>query len=180
MKKWHCGFLSILMIFGLILPVKAQNDLSKIIVSTQPTKNEKELVQKSSLIVYGWFDSAEEEYPTNKKVDNGELVNFVQTLHVKRTYKGSPPQLVRVVSTGIEPLPDPSNPLNKTYPGPMAEGEYVCFLKSLPGTDVYYIVGGWQGVYPVYQGKTVSFEDFGYPQFEGLTLQELETKIKGE
>jgi hypothetical protein len=180
MKKWHCGFLSVLMIFGLVLPVKAQNDLSNLIVSTQPTKNVKELVQNSSFIIYGWFDSADEEHQTKKKVDNGELVNFVQTLQVKRSIKGRPPQFIRVISTGIEPLPDPSDPMNKIYPGPMAEGEYVCFLRSIPGTDVYYIVGGWQGVYPVYEGKMVSFEEVGYPQFEGLTIQELETKIKAE
>jgi hypothetical protein len=180
MKKWHCCLLTVLLVFGILLPVKAQNELSNLIVSTHPTKNAQELIHNSSLIVYGWFDSADEKYPANKKVDDGELVNFVQKVQVKRSIKGNPPQIVRVISTGIEPLPDPSNPLNKVYPGPMAEGEYVCFLREIPGTDVYYIVGGWQGVYPVYEGKIVTLEDVGFSQFEGLTIEELEAKIKAE
>ncbi|PYI54804.1 hypothetical protein [Paenibacillus flagellatus] len=129
-------------------------------------------------IVFGRFDSADREQETGRKVRGGRLVNFVQTLHVKTTLKGKPERLLRVVTTGIEPLPDVTHPLNSTYPGPLFEGEYVCFLKKLKGTDYYALVGGWQGVYPVEEGKTYAFEEAGFRELAGLSLDDLAKKLK--
>lgn len=156
------------------------SDLSKITVDTAPADSLQALVRGADAIVYGWFDSADRELPTGKAVSSGKLVNFVQTFHCEHYYKGESERLVRVLSTGIEPLPDAMDPLNRTYPGPMIEGAYVSFLKRVPGSDdVYTIEGGWQGVYPVHDGRIIALEGAGFKELEGLTLGEFAGKLQG-
>ncbi|MED0674364.1 MULTISPECIES: hypothetical protein [Aneurinibacillus] len=179
MKQLCKHFVCIFLLLGCDLPATAQyNMIPKFIINSQPTTNVKELINSSTIIAFGKFDAANQKQPTGKRVEGGELVNFVQSFHVKKFLKGTGPRSIRVLSTGIEPLPDPSHPLNKVYPGPMAEGEYVCFLTSVAGTHLYTIIGGWQGVYPVHEGKVISLEQSGYSEFNQLTLQELEKKIQ--
>jgi len=149
-----------------------------IIVKSEPVGSEAALIAGADRIVYGWFDSADRELQTGREVQGGKLVNFTQTFHVERPLKGASPRLIRVLSTGIEPLPDPKNPLNGAYPGPMVEGHYVCFLKKLPRQDLYTIIGGWQGVYPVHDGKTIALEGAGFPQLNGLTIDQLATRLR--
>ncbi|MEW9668788.1 hypothetical protein [Ammoniphilus sp. 3BR4] len=168
----------VLLLFVFCVPANAQVDISKIRVDTTPVKNEKDLVNQSTLVVYGWPNSADEEYPTGQTVEQFKLVNFVQTFHVKQSLKGTSSPLIRIVTTGTDPLPKPPNPLNKVYPGPLAEGNYLCFLRKLPGTDLYTIVGGWQGVYPYLDGKFIALQDSGFPKFHGLTIQQAEQLIK--
>jgi hypothetical protein len=43
---------------------------------------------------------------------------------------------------------------------------------------LYTIVGGWQGVYPVYEGKTISLKEEGFPELNQLTLRQFEAKIR--
>lgn len=156
----------------------ADVDLSKVIVSTQPTPDVTALARSADVIVYGWFDSADEQLPTGQSVTSGKLVNFLQTLHTERAFKGGSQTLYRVLSTGIEPLPDADDPLNQRYPGPMIEGRYVCFLKRISGSDAYTLVGGWQGVYPIHDGKTIALEDSGFPELGGLTLEQLQRRLE--
>lgn len=154
------------------------SDLAKIMVNTAPKSSVQALADSADVIVYGRFDSADRELPTGRTVKSGKLVNFVQTMHAIRYFKGGSRQLIRVLSTGIEPLPDADDPLNREYPGPMIEGEYVCFLKQVSGrSDVYTIIGGWQGVYPVHDGKTIALEDAGFKELDGLTLDEFGRRI---
>jgi len=166
----------------LIVPVTSVSavkvDIGTIQVDTSPTQHERDLIERSTLIVYGWADSAKENHPTGKQVPSGALVNFVQTLHVKRAFKGASPKLVEMLSTGIEPLPDPQDPLNNRYPGPLAEGDYILFLKQVTGTNLYTIVGVWQGVYPFHDGKSVALRGSGYPSLEQLSLDQFGKKIE--
>ncbi len=155
----------------------AQVDIASLRVDTTPAKNIKDLVNQASLIVLGWPDSADESYPTKQMVEQYKIVNFVQTVHVKKTLKGTSTTLVKVLSTGTDILPPTTSPLNLQYPGPLAEGDYICFLKKVPGTNLYAVIGGWQGVYPLFDGKTVAFKGYGYPEFNGLTLEQFEQKL---
>jgi hypothetical protein len=179
MKVWSKFLTCICLFFTFHLPVQADNNvIPKQTVNIKRVANIKGLVNGSTLVGYGWFDTSHQKLPLEKSVQGGKLVNFVQSFHVEQYLKGTNEQIVSVLSTGIEPLPEPSNPFNKVYPGPMAEGRYVCFLKPFPGTKFYTIVGGWQGVYPIYEGKTIALEDEGFPELDQLTIKQLETKIK--
>jgi hypothetical protein len=179
MKVWSKFLICICLLFTFHLAVQAHNiAIPKQVVNTKRVANLKDLVSGSTLIAYGWFDTSLQKQPLDKSVQDGQLVNFVQSLHVDKYLKGSGDKIINVLSTGIEPLPDPLNPINKVYPGPMAEGRYVCFLKPVPGTELYTIVGGWQGVYPVYEGKTISLEEEGFPELNHLTIRQFEAKIK--
>jgi len=152
-------------------------DIGSIQVDTSPTQHERDLVERSSLIVFGWADSAQDKHPTGKQVPSGALVNFVQNFHVERSFKGSTPKLLQLLTCGIEPLPDPRDPLNNRYPGPLAEGNYIIFLKKVTGNDLYTIVGVWQGVYPFIDGKTIALKGSGYPSLEHLSLDQFSKKI---
>lgn len=178
MKGWSKFLICICLLFTFHLPVQAYNTIPKQAVTIKRTTDVKGLVSSSTLITYGWFDTSHQEQPLEKSVQDGKLVNFVQSFHVDQYLKGTGHQIVTVLSSGIEPLPLPSNPINKVYPGPMAEGRYVCFLKPVPGTELYTIVGGWQGVYPIYEGKTISLQGEGFPELNQLTIKQLEAKIK--
>ena len=97
---------------------------------------------------------------------------------MKEFLKGRAPAIIRLVTSGVDPLPDPSDPLNRIYPGPLAEGDYIYFLKPIKDSDLYNLVGVWQGVYPVSNGKTIALEGEGYPQFHQLSLTVMKKKIK--
>src|SRR5690606_27815861 len=97
-------------------------DLHNHVVSSHKAASEQSLIQNADLIVFGRFDSADRQVATNRHISGGTLVNFVQTFHNRLILKGSAGALIRVLSTGIEPLPDADDPNNAVYPGPMAEG----------------------------------------------------------
>jgi hypothetical protein len=178
MNRWFKYIICMYLLFGCTLSdAAAQNAIPNQVVDTTPTTGIKQFIHSSNIIAYGRFDTEHQRQPLGKRVEGGELVNYVQNFHVEKYLKGTGPRFLDVLSTGIEPLPDPKHPLNKVYPGPMAEGEYVCFLKRVEG-NYYAIVGGWQGVYPVYEGKTTSLKGAGFPEFHGLSLKEFESKIK--
>lgn len=160
------------------LHAAADIDLAQIIVSSEPYGSEAALAAGADCVVYGWFDSADRELPTGRRVGQKELVNYVQTFHVQTRIKGEPRRLLRVLATGAEPLPDADDPLNHAYPGPLAEGAYVCFLKRIPGSDAYRLAGGWQGVYPVHNGRTIALQGEGFPQLGGLTVEELAKRVQ--
>jgi hypothetical protein len=156
----------------------ASVNIADLKVDTTKVTSSKELVKQSDLIVYGRFDSPLKDYPTSHMVNEKKLVNYVQSFHARMALKGNTGALVRVLTTGVEPLPLPTDPLNKIYSGPIAEGEYVCFLKKVPGTNLYTLIGVWQGLYPVIDRKTMALEEFGFSEFGNLTVQELYQKIK--
>ncbi|MBP1932391.1 hypothetical protein [Ammoniphilus resinae] len=177
MKFWFKTLIVLLLVFGFSLPGSAQN-IGQLQVDGTKAKDAKHLVEMSPLILVGWADVPNREYPTGKKVQGREIVNFVQKIDVKQTLKGTASPLIDLLTTGVSPLPDASDPLNHSYPGSVAEGTYVFFLRPVTGTDLYSIVGIWQGLYPFDGGQTVGLEGYSYPDFLNLTAKEIESKIK--
>jgi hypothetical protein len=160
------------------LPASAQLDIGQIRVDDTPSKTWQQMVKRSDMVVIAWTDSAHRAYPTGNSIQQGKLVNYTQTIQVKKVLKGSATRLLTVVSTGIEPLPDASSPLNVKYPGPLAEGNYLLFLHRVKGTEMYSVTGLWQGVYPLYQDRTVALEGVGFSELNQLSLAELEQKLE--
>ncbi|KQL49912.1 hypothetical protein AN963_09555 [Brevibacillus choshinensis] len=160
------------------LPASAATDIGSVRINPTPVASWQDLVKRSELIVFAWIDSASQSVPTGRSLREGKLVNYVQTAHVKQVLKGSSHRMLKLVSTGVEPLPDASSPLNRTYPGPLAEGNYVLFLHPVSATDLYSAAGLWQGVYPLYQGQTIALEGAGFSDLNQLTVEQLARKIK--
>ncbi|MCI3927034.1 hypothetical protein MO973_43370 [Paenibacillus sp. TRM 82003] len=159
------------------LPVAAAAPLPSYGVELPHRASVEDLANTSNIVAYGRFDTAHHSKTLRKQVDNGTLVNYGQNFHVMKYVKGSGPMVVEVLSTGIEPMPDPSDDWNAAYPGPMAEGEYVCFLTRID--NAYYALNGrWQGAYPIDGGKTIALEGSGFPELGGLTVQQLEAKLR--
>lgn len=152
-------------------------DISKLKIESAMAVNEADLVKRSDLIVYGWLDSGQQEAPTGDRISGHQVVNYVQTIHVKRVLKGSSGALAKLLTTGLTPLPEPKDPLNSRFTGPLAEGNYVCFLRSVPNTSMYSLAGLWQGVYPVYQDRTVSLEESGFSSLSNLRIEQLAAKL---
>ncbi|MGE7274239.1 hypothetical protein ACQKK5_22605 [Brevibacillus panacihumi] len=151
----------------------APPNLARLHVDTTPVKNVRDLVQTCDLIVSGRTDSHFQSAPTGVSLGHGKVHNYVQSFRVQRTWKGSAPQVIKLLTTGIEPLPDARDPLNLTYPGPLSEGEYVLFLKKVHGTNLYRLVGVWQGVYPVQGGRTIALLGAGFAELNGLSLDQI-------
>ncbi|MBW5467148.1 hypothetical protein GPJ61_04575 [Brevibacillus formosus] len=167
--------LSILCAFS--FPVHAQTDIGRVQVDPSPYSSLKELVKKCDLIVIGQVDSNHRAYPTGHTIPQGKIVNYTQSLHVKTAIKGSSSRRLTVISTGVEPLPDASSPLNLQYPGPLAEGNYLLFLRKVSGSQLYSTAGLWQGVYPISQGKTIALTNLGFPELNQLSQEEVVRKI---
>jgi hypothetical protein len=142
----------------------------------QPAASEKALTQNADLIVEGHLEDGQENYPTGREISGRRIVHYVQRIRVQAVWKGSATSPIKLLTSGVEPLPDAANPLNKTYTGPLEPGDYVFFLRKAGGTDYYTLHGIWQGLYPVYDGKSVAllanggfsaFDQLGLPQFQG-------------
>lgn len=146
-------------------------------VESPKRPNLDELVRTSDIVVFGRFDTSHQSKTLRRRVEAGTLVNYNQNFHVFKYIKGFGPKVLSVVSTGIEPMPDPDNPWNEVYPGPMAEGMYICFLTK-GESPYYYINGRWQGVYPVRDGKTIALSGAGFAELNGLTMAQTEEKVK--
>ncbi|QRG65092.1 hypothetical protein [Brevibacillus choshinensis] len=161
-----------------VVPASAATDIGRIRIDPTPVNTWQDLVKQSELIVVSWVDSANQSVSTRRTLREGALVNYVQSLHVKQALKGSGQRLLKLVSTGVEPLPDASSPLNRTYPGPLAEGNYILFLRHVSGTDLYSTVGLWQGVYPLSQGQTIALQGSGFSELNQLTVEEFARKLR--
>lgn len=168
----------IILLCAVMLPVSAETNIGHLHVPITSVQNAKELVQQSDFIVIGWMDSAHKSYPTGRSIPQGKIVNYTQTLHVKKVFKGASPRLLTVLSIGVEPLPDTSSSLNLTYTGPLGEGNYLVFLRKVKGSSLHSLTGLWQGVYPLYQGKTIALQGVGFADFNQLSLEEIEQKLK--
>jgi hypothetical protein len=177
-KRWIV-ILTLVLVFAFHLQIIAKPSiLSKRAVNSDSVRSQQQLIRQADLIVYGRYDTAQQIIRTSRKVSGGRLANYIQPLHVHKLMKGDAGRIIRILSTGVEPLPDPGNSLNRTYPGPMAEGEYICFLKKIKGKNLYRLIGGWQGVYPILDGKSVAIADSGFPALSGLTPTEFYQLVK--
>lgn len=171
-------FLALVLVGVLAVPASAQPAIGQLNVDRTTFSNWHEMAKRCDLILLAWSGVAHDTYPTGKTVRGGKLVNYVQTVQASRVLKGTSGRLVKLLSTGVEPLPDADSPLNLIYPGPLGEGLYVLFLKPVKGTDLHTIAGLWQGVYPVYDGRTVALQGVGFRELHNLPLKELEEKVR--
>lgn len=176
--------IAILFMVGCILfilpafPAEAQPNLSKLRLTHSKVASQQDLIRAADLIVFGRFGSRTASCPTGVSTGSGQLVNYVQPLRVLQTIKG-PHTLssIPVLTDGIEPLPKPSDPLNLIYTGPLAEGEYVVFLRKAAGSNMYSLVGQWQGIYPVQDGKLIALHEGGFQHFMGLTVPNVKKMV---
>ncbi len=148
-------------------------------VPVQPASSEKALTQSADLIVEGHLEDGQENYPTGREISGKRIVHYVQRIRVQAVWKGSVASPIKLLTSGVEPLPDAANPLNKTYTGPLEAGDYIFFLRKAGGTDYYTLNGLWQGLYPVYNGKSVALlANGGFAAFDQLSLPQFQGKVK--
>lgn len=153
-------------------------DTAKLKLESAAVSSERDLVRKADLIAEVSSNGPGTRYPTADKAGKRRIVNYVQKMGVRSVLKGTPVSSTRVLTSGVEPLPDAQDPLNRIYTGPLAEGDYVLFLQKVAGTDLYSLVGLWQGVYPVEGGRTISLASSGFSSFGNLTIPGLREKIR--
>lgn len=155
-------------------PVNAQLPLPRQIIKTSRQKDSAALIRTSDLIVYTSIGTRSDRWPINRRISAHQtLFNARQQLQIKRVLKGSLPPSVYLLTTGVDPLPRPGDPLNSLYTGPLADGEFLLFLKSYNVKPYYTLNGGFSAVYPIINGKTVVLEDEGFGDFGGKTEAEL-------
>lgn len=177
MKKLIWLLVGICMLVAIGVPVTAAPEIADLRVDATPARDWREMVAQSDLVIVGKIDGAYHKFETGRSIEARRIVNYVQTIQLEHGLLGTPPRPLSLLSTGVEPLPDRSHRLNLNYPGPLAEGQYVLFLKKVRRSDLYSTVGLWQGIYPVYDGKTITLEGQGFPELNQLTIAELRRKI---
>ncbi len=166
-------------LLGVPSPAAAAPQPGGIPVPVQPAVSEKALAQSADLIVEGHLEDGQENYPTGQEISGRRIVHYVQRIRVHAVWKGSAASPVKLLTSGVEPLPDAADPLNKTYTGPLEAGDYVFFLRKAGGTDYYTLNGLWQGLYPVYNGKSVALlANGGFSAFDQLSLPQFQGKVK--
>lgn len=175
-KIVRLSFWMFIMLCTAIGTVGAQPNPAEIIPDPTPVPNASQLVKRSDLIVYVKVPPELSTYPTHRSLGEAKIINYTQPLRVIQTWKGPSAPVVHLLTSGLEPVPPPDNPLNDRYSGPIAEGDYVCFLQHA-GTNLYSIVGVWQGLYPVEAGRAIALERSGFPVFSGLPLDAFRRKI---
>lgn len=151
-------------------------------LETEPIKFEnatelRELISKSDVIAFGALKPAYETIQLNQMIGQSRMINTKQLFSLSKVWKGPGKRAVIFLSTGLDPLPEAKSPLNLQYPGELANGNYIFFLKRLSGTPYYQLTTGMQSVYPVFNGKSISLKGTGFSELDGLTLKEFETKI---
>ncbi|MFC4617758.1 hypothetical protein ACFO4N_03340 [Camelliibacillus cellulosilyticus] len=147
-------------------------DPSSDVYESQPVPLLSTLIRTSDAILYGSVGSVIQEYHTGKRVRNGELVNTLQKIQVLQSFKGRATRPIELITTGVEPMPRPSDPLNQRFPGALAEGQYIFFLKKIPGSSLYQLNGGPQGFYPLINGRTISLYGTGFQTLNQRTVAE--------
>ena len=163
-------------LFGYTFSVAQAFDPKTDTLKTQSFDTLNHLVQGSDFIGYGQIVGGAQHFRTPNTVPHGKLVNTIQRFEIKQSFKG-PIAPINLLITGVEPLPRPSDPLNIKYPGPLAPGSYILFLQKIIGTNYYQLTGGWQGVYPIVQGRSISLYEMGFHNLDQLTIHEFHQEL---
>ncbi|WP_353947806.1 hypothetical protein ABNN70_10990 [Sporolactobacillus sp. Y61] len=149
------------------------------IIRSQRPENTAALIQSSDLVIQVHIDGRIRRWETGWKLSSGRrLVNASQKLYPVSVLKGTfsaPPLLL---TTGIEPLPVPDDPLNRIYTGPLADGEYLLFLRSSAVPPFFILNGGFSGVYPIYSGSTIALDTDGFPDLGRKTMDQIAAMIR--
>lgn len=152
--------------------------MNRVSLPVQKVHSFAELVKASDLVAYGSFGEVTKKEETSQVVDGRRIVHFIQPFYILTSMKGETIEHIDVLTEGIEPSPSVEDPLNKRFPGAVAEGEYVVFLKGIPGTSYFHLVGGWQGLYPVYEEEVIVLEEGGFKEIGGLTVEEVKKRVQ--
>lgn len=170
----------LLILICLFFPIRitsAQPSDMNQIIKSEPPAFSKQMIQISDLIVYAHLDEHVTKWDTGRRLASGaKLINAAQHLHIRQTLKGRSPVNPLLVTTGVDPLPPPQDPLNNVYTGPLADGDYILFLKSFHDAQHFILNGGFTAVYPVVSGKMIAL-DQGFKEFDGLTLSDLSKRL---
>ncbi|RYL88833.1 hypothetical protein EWI07_13385 [Sporolactobacillus sp. THM7-4] len=170
--------LVLLLSFTPAAPVSAQLPEPDQIIRTQRTADARTLIHTSDTVVLVHIDTAIRTWNTGRKLSaDKEWVNARQKLNIRQVLKGDPSSPAYLLTTGIRPLPPPRDPLNEEYTGPLADGDYILFLKKFPAGPYYILNGGFSAVYPVHSGRTIALEGEGFPEFNGKTVSEIRALI---
>lgn len=161
-------------------PAKAAPFAPNRIIETVHPASSAVLITSSDAVVHVHLGEQIRKWPTGQRLPNGRLfVNAAQRLYVHDVLKGSSPSSAWLLTTGISPLPEPHDPLNRLYTGPLADGEYILFLKLFSREHNFYTLnGGFGAVYPVYSGKTVALDEGGFPELGGKTIEQVRLLIR--
>lgn len=159
------------------VPAGAQLPSPRQVVETHRIADRVELVRTSDMIVVAHIGTYSEKWPTMKRISARQrLVNARQRLSVRRVLKGSSSPPLYLLTTGVDPLPKPGDPLNSLYTGPLADGDFLLFLKAFSEKPYYTLNGGFSAVYPLIDGKTIALEE-GFTEFGGKTEAEIAALI---
>ncbi|MFX3617078.1 MAG: hypothetical protein ACE3JK_06100 [Sporolactobacillus sp.] len=147
------------------------------IFNTNRAPDFRTLSASSDLILVVHLDGQFTSWNTGHQVSGGHrLVNSRQILHVHRSLKGQPPSPLYLLTTVVRPLPRPSDPLNQKYTGPLADGDYLLFLKRYHTSQDSLLNGGFSAVYPLYNGHTIAL-DSGFAELGGLSIDQVANKL---
>ncbi|WP_232696890.1 hypothetical protein [Brevibacillus daliensis] len=136
-----------------------------------------DLAKNSDQIILATPIEPLEREPQNQLIEGKRVVKFRQIFQVKQTIKGVPITQIKIELIGLVPEPRIQDPLNEKYPGPLGSGDYFLFLKK-GEADHYNVIGSWKGIYPVFDGRTVTITGLGFPELGRLTPQEMIKKIR--
>jgi hypothetical protein len=171
-------FIICALIFSHPLVSHAAN-INQLIKADRPETSEL-MEHQSDLIVSVHLDQHIRKWDTGQRLPSGEhLINAEQVLHIQSILKGQAPSPTLLLTTGVEPLPHPQSPLNAQYTGPLADGDYVLFLKQFRDPNHFILSGGFCAVYPVVFGKLIALDD-GFKEFGGKTIPELRQLLHSE
>ncbi|MCO7125762.1 hypothetical protein NIE88_08260 [Sporolactobacillus shoreicorticis] len=164
----HVNVLLLLFLFPAVTHAANINQLIK----SEPFISSTLMKQESDLIVFTHLDQQVRKWATGQRLPSGaRFINAEQVLQIHEVLQGHAPSPSLLLTTGIDPLPDPHDPLNEQYTGPLADGDYVLFLKQYHDSQRYVLNGGFCAVYPVVSGKIIALDE-GFKQFSGMTVSE--------
>lgn len=149
------------------------------ILEFQKADSLQRLKEQSEVITKGQLGPAVHTFHLEKKRDSYQFINKTQFITIEKVWKGKPSKKIELLMTGLTPLPAAKSPLNLKYPGELAEGEYIFFLKHVPDTPFYQLTTGMQSLYPVIFGHTIALKDpSGFQSLDHLTISQFAHKIK--
>ena len=135
----------------------------------------KELIDKSSVIVYG---VATGRPSFTVRSDDGVYGDYFQDVQVRDTLKGQAPSSVTVVRLGLSPAAQANGVQADELGGRLPAGPAVYFLQPSAEEGVLQIVGHTQGSLVFgSNGRVAKVETHGFGSFVGLTLAQVKARI---
>ncbi|MFT8309549.1 MAG: hypothetical protein ABF629_00140 [Sporolactobacillus sp.] len=174
MTHQHLTTLIIVLLLFFLHPVATHAANINQLIKAEPFTSSTLMKQESDLIIFTHLDQNVRKWDTGRRLSSGARFNNAeQTLQIHDVLKGQAPSPALLLTTGIDPLPGPHDPINEQYTGALADGDYVLFLKRFHNSQRFILSGGFCAVYPIVSGKIIALDE-GFKQFSGMTVSELE------